>query len=419
MSNRPFILERFQYWQGQKLLGRDFRDQLAREAQLRWWHNRALHKSYGVSYGFQVSRVIEAGEFVAVRVTCGVAYDCFGRELIQQDTRDIRLPADVPERSPKVTLVATYKESWRCGNECTPVCACRTDEPLLQWRVSRSRDLSDGVPLLEVSYEPSASLAEFPSSFKIPTTLEKRVSYDRERKLLLAIDGLQPEEHAELLALSPPPPLKGAFDLILAATERSPALNEDFSAQQARALARPRIGRGATVPGNTSWEEWSEILADGDNGKVSLPVGVQVTIDTSSAGFTQLPCYFAWLQGSLWNKTNIEFFPVPLSHIDHETTTQFRFRAWMPPLITVLGSRARLANATPVPATFKRESGIESAGFSVNEFVNFARQQRLYVCWIGIQEQRGQGGLTCEPLRDCECVASETDVNHQQESARN
>lgn len=414
--SRPFTLERFRYWQGQKLLARDFRDQFAREAQLRWWHNRALHNAFGIAYGFQVSRVIEAREFVAVSVTCGVAYDCFGRELILQDTRTIKLPAEVPERNPGVILVVSYKESRRCGNQCIPVCACRADEPELSWKLSRSWEVSDGVPLLEVTYEPSASLAEFPAGFEIPPSLAKKIKYDGERKLLLAIGGLLPEEHAELLALSPPPALKAAFDLLLAATERSPVLNEDFLAHQARALSRPRIGRGATVPGNTSWEDWSELLANGDSAKASLSPGVQVTIDTSSAGFTQVPCYFAWLQGSLWNRPNIEFFPVPLSHIDQETTRQFRFRVWLPLLFTVLGSRLRFANSRPLPKSHQRAN--EPAGFSVNEFVNFAREQRLYVCWIGIQERRGQSGLTCVPLSDCECVTSATEVNHQQENAR-
>ena len=417
-SNRPFTLERFRYWQGQKLLGRDFRDQVAREAQLRWWHNRALHNSFGVSFGFQVSRVIEAGAFVAVRVTCGVAYDCFGRELVLQDTRAISLPSHQPETNRKLTLVASYKESRRCGNECLPICACRIDEPELQWVLSRSLELADGVPLLEVSYEPSAALAEFPQNFNLPPGLEKKISYDTERKLLIAVGGLLPAEHAELVKLTPPQPFRDAIDRILAATERVPVLNPNFTAHQARALSRPRIGRGATIPGNTSWEQWSEILVGIRGAKFEVPLGVQVTIDTSKAGFTQLPCYFAWLQGSLWNKTNIEFFPVPFSHIDNETPQQFRFRVWLPPLVTVLGSRVRIANARPIARSVRQRSRLsEPTGFSLNEFVNFARGQRLYVCWIGIQEQEGQG-LTCEPLKKCECVTTQPELTEQQ-SARN
>ena len=60
MTCEPEI-ERFQYWEGQRLRSRDFRDQIAVEAQLRWWHNRALHGVFGVRYGFHISEVVEGG----------------------------------------------------------------------------------------------------------------------------------------------------------------------------------------------------------------------------------------------------------------------------------------------------------------------------------------------------------------------
>jgi hypothetical protein len=44
----PVEIERLRYWQGQKLRSRDFRDQMEMAAQLRWWHNRALHQAFGV-----------------------------------------------------------------------------------------------------------------------------------------------------------------------------------------------------------------------------------------------------------------------------------------------------------------------------------------------------------------------------------
>src|SRR5262249_23851380 len=48
-------LERLRYWQGQMLRSRDFRDQAAQQAELRWWHNRALHNAYGVVAGLGVT----------------------------------------------------------------------------------------------------------------------------------------------------------------------------------------------------------------------------------------------------------------------------------------------------------------------------------------------------------------------------
>src|SRR5918912_56411 len=77
-------IERLRYWQGQKLGSRDFRDQALIEAQLRWWHNRALHNAFGVSRGLQVTRVPDADAFTALSVARGLAYDCYGRELLLQ-----------------------------------------------------------------------------------------------------------------------------------------------------------------------------------------------------------------------------------------------------------------------------------------------------------------------------------------------
>ncbi|HZE70856.1 MAG TPA: hypothetical protein VE135_15205 [Pyrinomonadaceae bacterium] len=345
MSNkRPFTLERLRYWQGQKLLGRDFRDQRSYEAQSRWWHNRALHNAFGVAYGFEVTPISEEGEFTHVSVNCGVAYDCFGRELILQTTRKIALPRVAPEGDSALTLVVNCKERGECEHEarefsdCPSNCSCRREGPEFQWEASRHSRFSDGVPLAQISYENEENLP-------------------------------------------------GA--------KRVPRFNTKFLPHFSRGFAKPRIGRGATVAGGTAWDPWIESVASQGGRRSQTQIGVQVTIDTSTAGFTQTPCYFAWLQGSLWDKTNIEFFPVPISHIDNESAFHFRFRLWMPPIIAVVGSRVRYANLDPLSHVMARRAH----GFP-NEFLNFARRQQLYVCWIGIQEQ---AQLTCEPVKDCEC----------------
>ena len=101
--------QRLRYWQGQMLKSRDFRDQATVVAQLRWWHNRALHNAYGVREGLTVTPV-EGRKFV--RVMCGVAYDCYGRELILQTTREIPLPATGPQ-----TLLIRYRETAQFPRE--------------------------------------------------------------------------------------------------------------------------------------------------------------------------------------------------------------------------------------------------------------------------------------------------------------
>src|ERR1035441_77211 len=95
-------LERLRYWQGQMLRSRDFRDDGAIEAQRRWWHNRALHAAFGVNYGLQVAGDASSGTLV-LTVTCGLGYDCFGRELIlKKDRPGARLPFGAAGQTPVI-----------------------------------------------------------------------------------------------------------------------------------------------------------------------------------------------------------------------------------------------------------------------------------------------------------------------------
>ena len=412
-ENRVFELERLKYWQGQKLLSRDFRDQTSYEAQLRWWHNRALHNSYGVSYGFTVT--MHNGR---IQIDCGVAYDCYGRELILQAPREMALPPEPDEKFESMTLLASFKDADRSISNKeilmgTVDCSSRRVEPWFEWKLSRLVEQPHGVAIAEISYEPSAPLATLPPNVRIPVLLSDRVFYDAERKLLIAVrknqgqastDGLTPAEADELKKLSTDAAFGAAIDKLVAADERSPVLNAHFIAHRARALTRPRIGTGATVPGDTAWELWTETILPAvststafklDDLNTQANIGIQVTIDTSGAGFTEVPCYFAWLEGTLWNQVHLNFFPVPLMHIDRETPRRFRLRLWMPPIITVLGARIRFANTEP--GFGQRRTQLRSFA---TDFFNFAREQKLYVCWMGIQELVQP---QCEPFPDCEC----------------
>ncbi|MGH9768874.1 MAG: hypothetical protein ACREAB_15690 [Blastocatellia bacterium] len=297
----PDFTERFRYWQGQKLLSRDLRDQLATDAQMRWRHNRALHNAYGVSYGLGAR--LEAGKIV---VESGVAYDCFGRELILQRERKFELPLPAGQ---EMLLMIRYKvtSEYVRSQDLLGVClpcenAHSLEEPEFFWALEESVTFRDGVPI--------ARLAE------------------------------------------------GNLDA-------------GFRALVSRPLARPRIGGGATVPGDTAWELWSVIARRGtgaNSARGEVNIGIQVTIDTSASGFTQTPCYFAWLQGSLWSRANIEFFPLALDHVANASIRRFTFRLWMPAVNAVIGLRRRALNSN-----FQ------------TEFLNYAREQKLYVCWMGVQ----------------------------------
>ena len=166
-------------------------------------------------------------------------------------------------------------------------------------------------------------------------------------------------------------------------------LDDSFSRPVARPLARPRIASGETVPGDTHWEPWIESSTLFRKQVLSFPIGMQVTVDTTTAGFTETPCYFAWLAGTLWDKSNVEFFPVPFTHLDREQTGQFRFRLWMPQLAMVLGARFRTAN-----------NRFE------DEFINYAREHGIHVCWIGIQHALSKSEI-CPNAQTPECEIPE------------
>ncbi len=309
-------LQRVRYWQGQALRSRDFNDQLAIEAQRRWWHNRALHNAFGVSFGLQTSSVLnEQKVMTAVRVTCGVAYDCFGRELILRSTREVPVPA-MPPNVNAMTLLIRYKDAAQFPQtrEIAGACIGPNFSPFqeqseLVWKPSHTVEIQDGVPLARVNNNP-------------------------------------------------------------------PSLDSEFAPALSRPLARPRIASGATIPGNTPWKLWT---IQGTKAE-SIKLGFEVEIDTSAAGFTQVPCYFAWLQGPLWNQIRGEFFPAPFAHIDAASIKGFTFRLWMPHLdIPSLITRRKTTNEN-----------------FATEFLTFAQRQKLFVCWLGIQSDLIQDEKVCK-----------------------
>ena len=112
-----------------------------------------------------------------------------------------------------------------------------------------------------------------------------------------------------------------------------------------RPVARPRLASGSTIPGLTPWEPWLG--------------GVQTRIDTSAAGFTQVPAYFASHVTTRRALTLIDLQALFLTHIDNAGLTEFTFRILSP---TSTARRSR---------------------FSMPEL---ARDLGLVVCWIGCQE---------------------------------
>lgn len=311
-------LERVRYWQGQMLRSRDFNDIHAIEEQRRWWHNRALHNAYGVHQdpvdpqdptakpSFSVELTGNA-----VTVTAGLAYDSFGRELILESNQTVPLPP-LRENDEEFLLLARYHM-----------------EPPDQQRES----------VAGVCYTNSGPLR--------PEFVEF-VWKHKEQCSSSVTDGV---------------PLA-----TLTVKNRKPNFTVTQPAS-ARPLARPQLGSGSTVPGNTAWQLWTSGL----EGTEDLPLGVQTTIDTSAAGFTDAPCYFAWLQGNLFSPNPPTLANALFTSIAEETVNSFVFRIAFPQVQSGI-----FEIAPPPPPAMTYIDG--------NSFALFARKQNLYVNWIGCQE---------------------------------
>jgi hypothetical protein len=291
-------LERLRHRQGELLRSRDFRDQQTIEAELRWWHNRALHNAYGIACGLVVT---QAG--TQVTVAPGLAYDCFGRELLLSHPVELTLPP----APPAVKLLIRYRETSNASCSGPPVgsCGCSASAGVpehleLRWvDATRRFDPREGVPLPRISVHANGRV--------------------------LAADPVE---------------------------------------MRARPLARPRIATGSTTPGSSGWELWERL----DDPATTL--GFQITIDTSVAGFTRVPCYFASLEGPRWRVLADGSDPSLLlisDHIVHDSPTGFTFRVFA----GLEQPDNRQPNAQRLPA-----------------FQAFAREHRLSVHWLGIQDDR-------------------------------
>jgi hypothetical protein len=313
-------IERLRYWEGQTLRSRDFEDQAALDAQMRWWHNRALHRAFGASTGLEVSPLNDAAnQLVGLGVSEGIAHDCFGRELVLCPGRGIRLPEGA---SSDLFLMLRRKQARSLPSAQRPECALslggRTrHETELVWKCPGQCDVTDGIPLARVSFD------------------DRRWQLDRA-----------------------------------------------FHQPVAHALARPRVANGMTVPGKTVWEEF------GSAGKISR--GLQTSVDTTAAGFTQAPIYFAWLVAApgrtRQTRSALGLLALPTDIVE-PTSAGFTFR--------VLISRSIVAAADT--------DAVEEAGRS---FTLLARKLAVRICWIGCQHT--PEAPVCRDECECHCAGEES-----------
>ena len=260
--NSPYTnleFDRFKYRQGQLLASRDFRDRQQMEDALRWMHNSSdYHNAWGIAIGYEISLSGDAqnnwGPADTLTISPGIAYDCYGRELILRTprlfTRDIletlRAPED-PSRDNTFYLVIRYliakhgkMQSYCSGSPNSFI----VPEPIFCWKEKCNIQFGIEVPILAVTFTETGNGA-------------------------------------------------------IATVER-------YLANRVRPLARPRFAFGQTIRSRTPWQLWQYVPPASSPGTsavalriVTINFGLEVKLDTSDAGFKNAPCFFAWLSGDL------------------------------------------------------------------------------------------------------------------------
>lgn len=352
--NSPFTdldFERFIYRQGQLLASRDFRDQGRMEAARRWMHNSAMHNAWGVAVGYEFSlpedsevegeeerpsNIWEDGQPLTVQP--GIAYDCFGRELILPKAVTYSR-GDLPDSPAEqgvfnVFLVASYREPGRqparihCAGSAS---SAAFPPPLLRWKLERDVHYGLEVPILFVTF-----------------------------------------------------------------TENGPQVQR-YAASQLHPQARPRIASGQTVPGQTAWRTWTVLI---ENGEESL--GLEVDIDTSDAGFQRTPCYFAWLTWPLFALLEDSSLPEmdlqlsPFTNLANEKPDSFTFRVFSSELL--YADTGEKTSTAPMSVSMALLAAIRQTSANVENIDPVvANRYRLTVRWLGIEGGSCENRLFCSP----------------------
>jgi hypothetical protein len=315
-------IERFTYLEGQMMRAGDFLDIQRVADQRRWWHNRAVHNAYGIYQGFEANAIsASASKPALIEVSPGLAYDCFGRELFLEC----------------VAIIQYLSKPLAAGNVRTL---------LIRYKMPVSRRESDAV----------AAVCCFSNGRSSSGDIEF-VWVDAPRT--------SPQEGVPVGMLRSADPAEGRFTRLITPPRRRP-------------FSRPRLGTGSTIPGNTSWQPWDfagpqDVFSE----RLRLPpieIGVQTTIDTSAAGFTDMPQYFAWLEGPIFNSQTLQLVPALLPSIANESLDSFTFR-----LILMQSQPEIIFEAAHTIAP--RLQLIQNS----SDFADFAQQQGLYVSWLGCQ----------------------------------
>ncbi len=366
-------MERLRYWQGQMLRSGDLNDHLAIDEEMRRWHNRAIHRAYGIVKGLDVESQIanSSGDRTVLVVKPGLAYDgCGGAICLPRATR-----VALPSARRRVVCWTLYIRARGASGEATDCCfpsRPMRQQPDLFWCPSDLPPPVDSVPIVAVRRTDAVSNDDSGTDAGVSSDIDTEIP----------LESIQLDGSVRVMA---------------------------------RPESRPRIAHGATIQGQTAWKEWTigQLIGvrGGDAQRAAAPApgraraaaivapptttttpmvgmlpmlvstnvmavtqvlttvskqrfakranranfgifGVETAIDTSAAGFAGEPAYFAWLRGHPAVSGDRELPTITLGRITESSRNSFTFSALV--------------------------SADRSAG------LNFALRH-LYVCWMGVE----------------------------------
>jgi hypothetical protein len=268
--------KRVTYRDGQLLTACDLHADRMRDDRLRRLHVRHLHETWGIALGFQVRLADQQGK--AVLVQPGYAVDIAGRDILLSENLSLKTLND--EGPALWVLTVRYQED----------------------RVFQDRHDLDGLCIADGN-----------------DLQQERPFFTWQRA-----DEVRFGLHVPLAAAK-----------VTGGRIQAP-LNLRVR-RYAKRMVRPHIGMGFIEPEEAEWRHWR---AGADSGGSGLAVGIELSVDTSEAGFTQTPHYFAWLllePTYLYEHVNPIAFSTAMlntspmngmSYITHPTRNSFVFRVW-------------------------------------------------------------------------------------------
>ncbi|HVE34937.1 MAG TPA: hypothetical protein VNC18_15350 [Gemmatimonadaceae bacterium] len=297
-------LQRPAFFPGERLVASDLAAVQLYHRELRWLHNRALH-DWGVALGLTVTG--NRGD-KTVHINPGAAVDRGGREILLAQAVDLQLPA---------------------------VAGTAAGDPM-DFYITASY-VEDG----DLTPETRGGDCDTEGAVRLAERCRLRFQHTASFNGSDWVSGV---------------------DLVLASARiKDCKLASPVAADDRREIARggPYVAAGATMDGATPWDIW----------KIGgTPVGVQTTVSTASAGFTNTPSYEARVEGATSVNVGGLFVVAGYPVVSNPTPSEFTFGVLLP-------------QGTIAGADLNRKTAVYTNAF-LNQLMNTLK---WHVVWSGVE----------------------------------